>query len=213
MIPEDFFKEISARVKQTTAGRGKLYSRLWFFWLSECVDEMFDSDFIEKQVKLYPNIGEIREIYQVGIQLLQQHEFKIIEGKKKKQRKPISRQTKQVIASVLEYLNSKAGTSFDMKNQKNVEVIADRINEGYSITDFKKVIDKKVYDWRGNDMQTYLRPITLFQKSKFENYLNGLNGSAGVKQSSSVLHESFTKARTLIGICGESGRAEAGKAD
>ena len=43
VIPEIFFKSI--------AEKGKLYSRLWFYWLSEHVDEIFDDDFIEKQEK------------------------------------------------------------------------------------------------------------------------------------------------------------------
>ena len=38
--------------------------------------------------------------------------------------------------------------------------------------DFKKVIDKKCAEWKGGDMEKYLRPETLFKRSKFESYLN-----------------------------------------
>ena len=75
-IPEEFFKLI--------AEKGKLYSRVWFYWLSEFVDEIFEPDFLEKQEKLYTSkVGEISEIYHFGVQLLQ-HNFKIIEEKEKK---------------------------------------------------------------------------------------------------------------------------------
>lgn len=37
--------------------------------------------------------------------------------------------------------------------------------------DFKKVIDWKVSEWTGTDMEKYLRPETLFG-TKFEGYLN-----------------------------------------
>ena len=38
--------------------------------------------------------------------------------------------------------------------------------------DFKRVIDTKTAEWKGTDMEQYLRPETLFSASKFEGYLN-----------------------------------------
>ena len=78
VVPSIFFESI--------AGKGNLYSRLWIYWLGEFVDEIFEPDFIEKQVKAYSkhvNESEIREIYHSGVQFLQ-HDFKIIEPKQKK---------------------------------------------------------------------------------------------------------------------------------
>lgn len=47
-----------------------------------------------------------------------------------------------------------------------------RLNEGFDIEDFKKVIDTKVDAWKNDEtMNTYLRPATLFGP-KFEGYLN-----------------------------------------
>ena len=74
IIPEIFFKSI--------AEKGKLYSRIWFYWLSGFVDELFEPDFIEKQEKEF-KISEIKEIYHFGIHFLQQ-DFKIIDDKSKK---------------------------------------------------------------------------------------------------------------------------------
>ena len=50
VIPETFFKSI--------AEKGKLYSRLWFYWLSEFVDELFEPEFLEKMLK---NKGKVEK--------------------------------------------------------------------------------------------------------------------------------------------------------
>lgn len=75
---------------------------------------------------------------------------------------------KQIIA----YLNSKLGTSYKPNASKNKQVINARLHEGYTLDDFKKVIDNKTSDW-GNDqkMSKYLRPETLFG-TKMEGYVN-----------------------------------------
>ena len=164
VIPEIFFKSI--------AGKEKLYSRLWFYWLSNHIDEIFNGDFVETQQRKYPNISEIQAVYDFGIQFLQQ-DFKIIEKKKKAVSKtPIKKENRLIAEQVIEYLNQNAQTTFEKKG-KNIELISARIEEGFTLGDFKCVIDKKVRDWKGTDWAAYLRPITLFAKTKFENYLNG----------------------------------------
>jgi uncharacterized phage protein (TIGR02220 family) len=165
VIPEIFFKSI--------AEKGKLYSRIWFYWLSEQSDELFELDFIEKEEQRFPSISEIREIYEFGIQLLRQ-DFKIINQKESKPRKPVNRQQRKYAQEILDYLNQEAGTSYTLKGA-NLELIAGRLSEGFMVQDFKMVIDKKVKDWKGTDWAKYLRPLTLFAKSKFENYLNSQN--------------------------------------
>jgi len=73
----------------------------------------------------------------------------------------------------IKYLNEKAKRSFDPKNDSNKNFIKARYNEGRSLDDFKKVIDKKVINWLTDEkMMMYLRPSTLFNKTNFENYLN-----------------------------------------
>ena len=46
-----------------------------------------------------------------------------------------------------------------------------RLKEGFTVEDFKTVIDKKVDEWKGTELEQYLRPDTLFG-TKFESYLN-----------------------------------------
>lgn len=75
--------------------------------------------------------------------------------------------------AVLYYLNKKAGTRFKAV-ESNMKFIKARIKDGYNVDDLKAVIDKKVKEWKGTDFQRFLRPETLFNATKFETYLNGL---------------------------------------
>lgn len=68
------------------------------------------------------------------------------------------------------YLNQKLGKSYKCVD-KNTKLVNARLKEGYTIDDFKTVIDKKVAEWQNGDMAKYLRPETLFG-TKFDGYLN-----------------------------------------
>ena len=72
---------------------------------------------------------------------------------------------------VIAYLNEKAGTAYKDSSKANQRHINARLAEGFTVEDFKTVIDKKCAEWLGTDMEKYLRPETLFG-SKFESYLN-----------------------------------------
>ena len=73
---------------------------------------------------------------------------------------------------VIEYLNSQAGTTFSTKTKKTIQLVNARFKEGFTFVDFKIVIDKKVKQWLSTEQAVYLRPITLFNATKFETYLN-----------------------------------------
>ena len=73
--------------------------------------------------------------------------------------------------SVIEYLNNKTGKHYKSTTNKTQTVIKARCNEGFTEDDFKKVIDNKATEWKGTDMEKFLRPETLFG-NKFEGYLN-----------------------------------------
>lgn len=73
---------------------------------------------------------------------------------------------------VVDYLNNSAGTNYRASSKKTRELIKARINEGYTLEDFRVVIEKKTREWiNDNKMKAYLRPETLFG-TKFEGYLN-----------------------------------------
>ena len=71
---------------------------------------------------------------------------------------------------ILSYLNLKSGSNYRLIDS-NLKLIDSIIKKGYTKEDCIIVIDKKVQEWTGTDMQQYLRPLTLFS-SKFDAYLN-----------------------------------------
>lgn len=78
---------------------------------------------------------------------------------------------------VIDYLNKQTGKQYKPTTKKNQTVIRARSDEGFDLDDFKKVIDNKVSEWKGTDMEKYLRPETLFG-TKFEGYLNQQQSNA-----------------------------------
>lgn len=77
-----------------------------------------------------------------------------------------------MVAEIISYLNEKTGKNFKSGVAKNRDLIKARLKEGYSLEDFKKVIDIKVAEWLNDEaMSKFLRPETLFS-NKFEGYLN-----------------------------------------
>ena len=73
---------------------------------------------------------------------------------------------------VVEYLNQKTGKNFKHTSKVTQRHIRARLAEGFTVSEFKQVLDKKSSDWlRDQKMKEYLRPETLFG-TKFESYLN-----------------------------------------
>lgn len=83
---------------------------------------------------------------------------------------------------IITYLNEKTGKKLRWDVKSNQKEIKARFNEGYTLDDFKTVIDKKYHEWgrkptkeelqRGiKDMRIYLRAKTLFG-GNFDDYLN-----------------------------------------
>ena len=85
-----------------------------------------------------------------------------------------------IYSAVVDYLNEKAGTHYKATTNSTQRHIRARLNEKYTLDDFKTVIDKKVAEWKGTDFEQYLRPETLFG-NKFENYLNANNKTTFIK--------------------------------
>lgn len=82
---------------------------------------------------------------------------------------------------VIDYLNQQTGKNYKSTTKKNQTVIRARTDEGFSLDDFKRVIDNKVAEWKGTNMEKYLRPETLFG-TKFEGYLNQELQPSGMDQ-------------------------------
>lgn len=75
------------------------------------------------------------------------------------------------IKGIVEYLNIKSNSHYKYSTDKTQTLIKTRIKDGFTLDDFKIVIDKKCEEWLGTDFEKFLRPETLFS-NKFEGYLN-----------------------------------------
>lgn len=79
---------------------------------------------------------------------------------------------------IVEYLNTRYGKNFRPTTEATQKLIRDRMNENFTVDDFKRVIDNMATEWIGktfNDgtpAENYLQPSTLFSKRNFEGYLN-----------------------------------------
>ena len=96
-------------------------------------------------------------------------------------------------AEIVDYLNQKAGTRYKHSSEDTRKHIRARVNDGYTIDDFKTVIDRKVKEWKGTEWEKFLRPSTLFG-SKFESYLNQREEPKGKKTAfSNFLERDYDK--------------------
>ena len=95
-----------------------------------------------------------------------------------------------IYSAVINYLNEKtnrAGREKYNSNSKEIKkYIKARQNEGYTLEDFKQVIDNMTVAWLGTEWEQYLRPRTLFS-NKFEDYLRWKNNKNTTKRQLTVM--------------------------
>ena len=90
---------------------------------------------------------------------------------KNNEQEPMNKKDTLPYKEIIEYLNLKVNTAYRATTPNTQKLIRARINEGFTLEDFKSVIDIKAKEW-GSDSEwkIYLRPVTLFG-TKFESYL------------------------------------------
>ncbi|MCT6888807.1 MAG: conserved phage C-terminal domain-containing protein [Lactobacillus sp.] len=94
-----------------------------------------------------------------------------------------------IYKDVINYLNEKLGAKYKPNSAINKRLIDARAKEGYSLDDFKQVIDNKCATWSNDPkMSKYLRPQTLFG-TKFESYLNEKVRNMSPQRDFSVLKD------------------------
>jgi uncharacterized phage protein (TIGR02220 family) len=80
---------------------------------------------------------------------------------------------KQAI-EILAFLNQKAGRAY-RPTKTNLDFIIARLKSGATVMQCRQVIVKKTREWKPDaKMSQYLRPATLFNATKFEQYLGEL---------------------------------------
>ena len=77
----------------------------------------------------------------------------------------------EVYEDIINFLNQATGKNYKTTSVINRKFITQRLNDGFTIEDFRQVISVKSTNWLGSKMEQFLRPETLFS-NKFESYLN-----------------------------------------
>lgn len=100
----------------------------------------------------------------------------------------------ELYINIVSCLNDHAGTKYKPTTAKTKSCIHARLQEGFTLEDFREVIEKKCAEWLGTEYEKYLRPETLFG-TKFESYLNAKAGkpkpSPGNPQEKRSEYENF----------------------
>lgn len=79
--------------------------------------------------------------------------------------------SRQLAKELIDFLNLKAGKAF-RHTDANIEPIIARLKEGYTLQDLKTVTVRKCRDWATDEkMVEYLRPATLYNRTKFNQYI------------------------------------------
>lgn len=79
-------------------------------------------------------------------------------------------------SEIVAHLNQATGRNYRHTTKKTRSLITGRFNEGFTLQDFKAVVDDRVRRWQHDlKMAEYLRPETLFG-TKFEGYLQAIGG-------------------------------------
>lgn len=167
---EDEEKERAARISQIRSEAGKKGGRP----KSEKQNEAKKANvFFEKQSETKKAGHNPNNIY-INNGFIDTEKENTLKGVKEKDdvSSPTSRdRLAYPYGDIVDYLNAQAGTRFRSTSEDTRKHIRARMADGYTLEDFKTVIDKKVEEWKGGEMGKYLRPSTLFGP-KFESYLN-----------------------------------------
>lgn len=83
-----------------------------------------------------------------------------------------SDEEQEIIKTIIQMLNVETDKEFSPDTKLTRKLIQDKLNAGYSLADFKCVIEKKCDAWISDPiMKSYLKPSVLFG-DKFDEYLN-----------------------------------------
>lgn len=157
--------------------------------ISKWINQLIDKQYISSEIIYKDGTKEIdkRCLYIGSIPIKEKFNTPITnvnEGIKEKFNTPIKEKFKDnntvinntinnnIYCLVIDKLNTLANKSYKSSSKKTQQLIKARINEGYKLEEFYKVIENKVCTWKDDSkMDQYLRPSTLFG-TKFEAYLN-----------------------------------------
>jgi uncharacterized phage protein (TIGR02220 family) len=95
----------------------------------------------------------------------------LVSTKKPRKKSTEASYPNEVYEEIINFLNQATGKNYKTNSVINRKFITQRLNDGFTIDDFRQVISVKSANWLNSKMEQFLRPETLFS-NKFESYLN-----------------------------------------
>jgi len=129
---------------------------------------------IKQNQRGYLSGGQIPTQITPQIKLIENNELTPLADRCRHRYRPTTiknKNKKEIYSAVVSHLNEKLGTKYRVSTKATQALINARVSEGYTVKDFKEVIDYKCADWKGSDYGKYLTPATLFSAKHFEPYL------------------------------------------
>ena len=149
------------RIKVTSSDSRLIYGRQWLYITLTKVREKLQEVTCLMIVTLLPNVTKCYTEIEIELERELEKDKTIVE-------QPNERYD---YASVINYLNEVTGSSYRNASSHQTHIRA-RYKEGYTLEDFKQVIDTKSAEWKNDkEYSKFLRPRTLFG-NKFDDYLN-----------------------------------------
>lgn len=102
-------------------------------------------------------------------------------------------------AEVLGFLNARTKSNYKAV-ASNLEKVKARLNEGATVDEMKAVIDRKAAEWLSTEMEKYLRPETLFNATKYNQYVGQLGKPVIEAKSGANRHGNFGQQDYRAGV-------------
>ncbi len=105
-------------------------------------------------------------------------------------RKTDPHEPNELASQAIDYLNQKTGRRYEAV-EANLKLVRARLREGHTLSIIRQVVDHKCEQWsKDPKMREYLRPSTLFNAEKFNQYVGQL-GQLGQPSESDELDRIF----------------------
>ena len=108
-----------------------------------------------------------------------------------KEENPLSGKPDEIEA--LSFLNDQANKKYHPVDS-NLKFLSARFKEGHTLESVKQVIVDKCSEWLGTENEKYLRPATLFNAEKFNQYV----GQIGTKSEADKKYDDWIKDESVI---------------
>lgn len=140
--------------------------------ISKWISLLIQKGYITSEIIYYENSKQIKDRYlKIINDPIEKKLNTPIEEKLKDNNTNINNINNNIFKDIIDYLNNTCNKHYKYNISKTNKLINTRLKEGFTVDDFKNVIDIKASQWLNTEMEQYLRPETLFG-TKFESYLN-----------------------------------------